>query len=96
MTPAGRRRAARPGLRKAHGAALLALVAALLLAASWLLLSRLNAASADRLAAKRAHNARALNQAKQALVGYVAGQAARAGENNPGALPCPENRPHGL
>ena len=77
--------------RAARGAALLALVAALVLGAAWLLLTRLNSASTERLAAKRQHNARVLNQAKQALIGYVAGQAARAGENNPGALPCPEN-----
>jgi len=81
----------RGGVRGAHGAALLALVAALLLSASWLLLSRLNAASADRLASKRERNARVLNQAKQALIGHVAAQAARSGENNPGSLPCPEN-----
>jgi len=76
---------------RAQGAALLALVAALVLGAAWLLVARLNSASAERLAAKRSHNARVLNQAKQALIGYVAGQAAKAGENNPGALPCPEN-----
>ena len=31
-----------------------------------------------------------LNTAKQALIGYVAAQAIKAGENSPGALPCPE------
>jgi hypothetical protein len=77
--------------RRETGAALLVLVAALVLAASWILLSRMNAASGDFSAAKRERNARVLNQAKQALIGYVAAQAAQAGENNPGALPCPEN-----
>lgn len=77
--------------RRASGAALLVLVAALVLAASWILLSRLNAATGDFTAAKRQRNAQVLNQAKQSLIGYVAAHAAQAGENNPGALPCPEN-----
>lgn len=77
--------------RSARGAVLLVLVALLLLGASWLLVARLNAASADLVAAKRERNARVLSQAKQALIGYVAAQAAKGGENNPGALPCPEN-----
>ena len=62
-----------------------------MLGTSWALLSRLDGASGDFLAAKRARNAKVLNQAKQALIGYVAAQAAQAGENNPGSLPCPEN-----
>src|SRR5580765_7006348 len=77
--------------RASRGAALLVLVAVLVVGAAWLLVARLNAASADLVVAKRERNARVLNQAKQALVGYVASQAARAGENNPGSLPCPEN-----
>jgi len=78
-------------VRRERGAALIALLAVLTLGASWTLLSRLNAASGDLVAEKRLRNAEVLNQAKQALIGYVAAQAARAGENNPGALPCPEN-----
>ena len=74
-----------------RGAALIALLVILMLGASWALLSRLDAATGDFVAAKRARNAKVLNQAKQALIGYVAAQAVQAGENNPGALPCPEN-----
>jgi hypothetical protein len=55
------------------------------------LVSRLNAASGDFIAAKRERNAHVLNQAKQALIGHMALQAAKAGENDPGRLPCPEN-----
>jgi hypothetical protein len=79
------------GGKRQRGAALIALLAVLMLGASWMLLSRLNAASGDFLATKRMRNAQVLNQAKQALIGYVAAQAAKAGENNPGSLPCPEN-----
>lgn len=56
---------------------------------AYLLVSRLHAAS-QFVAIDREHNAKVLNQAKQALIGYVAQQAAVAGENNPGHLPCPE------
>jgi hypothetical protein len=77
--------------RRQRGAALLALLAVVVLGASWALVSRLNAASADYATARRLHNAKVLNQAKQALIGYVAAQAAKANEANPGALPCPEN-----
>ena len=41
-------------------------------------------------AAQRFHNADVLNQAKQALIAYVALQAAQLNENNPGHFPCPE------
>src|SRR3954465_13631650 len=77
--------------RRQRGAALLALLAMLMLGTSWTLLSRLNAGADGLVAEKRLRNAEVLNQAKQALIGYVAAQAARTGENNPGALPCPEN-----
>ena len=59
----------------------------------WTLVSRLNAASGDLVAAKRARNAAVLSEAKQALIGYVAAQAGKGGnypEPDPGALPCPE------
>jgi len=36
------------------------------------------------------HNAKVLNQAKQALIGYVAPADGARGEDNPGRLPCPE------
>jgi hypothetical protein len=74
-----------------RGAALIALLAVVVLAAGWMLVSRVRGSSGDILSAKRARNAIVLNQAKQALIGYVAAQAVKPGENNPGNLPCPEN-----
>lgn len=68
---------------------LLALLAMFVLGASWWLVSALSAGG-GWTAAAQAHNARVLNQAKQALIGYIAQQATRSGENNPGRLPCPE------
>ena len=76
--------------RRQNGAALLLLLAVLTLGGLWYLISGLHARSADLMAANRAKNARVLNQAKQALLGYVAHQAAVSGENNPGAFLCPE------
>ena len=82
----------RPGVRRLQrGAALLVLLAVLVLGASWFLVSRLDALSAGIFtASNRNHNALVLSQAKQALIGYVAMNAAQSGENNPGRFPCPE------
>jgi hypothetical protein len=77
-------------LRRQRGAALLAMLLVLTLGGAWYLLSRLNAASANQTASVRNQNAAVLAQAKQALMGYVAYQAALIGEVNPGAFPCPE------
>jgi hypothetical protein len=74
-----------------RGAALLLLLAIIALGSSWYLVSRLNAESGGASAARKIRNAEVLNRAKIALIGYVAAQAAKAGENNPGSLPCPEN-----
>jgi len=76
--------------KREHGAALLALLAVIMLGASWLLVSKLNAETGGAAATRKARNAEVLNRAKQALIGYVAAQAAKEGENRPGALPCPE------
>jgi hypothetical protein len=73
-----------------QGAALLLLLAVLTLGGMWYMISGLHAASGDFKAANRRHNAAVLAQAKRALVGYVAHQAAVSGENNPGAFLCPE------
>lgn len=73
-----------------RGVALLALLAAFALGATWFLVSQLNAETATLDAARKQRNAEVLNRAKQALIGYIAAQAAKTGENNPGALPCPE------
>ncbi len=75
---------------RARGAALLAMVAIIALGGSWFLVRELNAASGGAAALRNARNAEVLNRAKQALIGYVAAQAANSGEDNPGALPCPE------
>jgi hypothetical protein len=76
--------------RRQAGAALLALLAVLALGASWFMVSRLEGLSQARTIAQRNHNAVVLNRAKLALIGYVAAQALKSGENDPGALPCPE------
>ena len=76
--------------KRERGVALIALLAVIMLGASWLLLSQLNAESGGRAAVNNGRNAEVLNRAKQALIGYVAMQALNSGEDNPGALPCPE------
>lgn len=78
------------GAKHQQGMALLALLAAILLAASWMLVSRLNAESAVMTAVNRTRNAEVLIRARQALIGYVALQAVQSGEKDPGRLPCPE------
>lgn len=72
-----------------RGAALLALAALLVVGGLWFLLSALNA-PINSTPANQKHNAKVLSQAKSALIGYVAQQAASSTENDPGALPCPE------
>ena len=76
--------------KRQHGAALLAMLVVLALGASWYLVSRLNADSGVAAATRNVRNAEVLNRAKLALIGFVATQAAEAGERNPGRLPCPE------
>jgi hypothetical protein len=73
-----------------RGIALLALLAVLVIGGTWYLVSRMQELGANRTAAERVRNAQVLNKAKQALIGYAIAQANHAGENNPGALPCPE------
>lgn len=75
---------------RARGAALLIMVMIVGLGATWYLVSRLNTESGLTAAAVKARNQQILNTAKAALIGYVAAQAIKAGENRPGALPCPE------
>lgn len=77
-------------VRRERGVALIALLAVVALGASWFLVSKLNAESAVMTAINRNRNAEILSRAKQALIGYVGAQAAKTGENRPGALPCPE------
>jgi len=70
-----------------RGFALIAVVSLIVLISAYLLVKQLNASTTGD---RRNYNAKVLNQAKQALIGYVAQQASQSGENNPGRLPCPE------
>ena len=82
----------KPGVAfRQRGVALLALMAVIALASSWFVVRQLNAESGAVAAARKIRSAEVLNKAKHALIGYVAAQAAKDGENNPGAMPCPEN-----
>jgi hypothetical protein len=76
--------------RRERGVALLVLLLVLGVGASWLFVSRLNSESGARAAQTKQRNADVLARAKLALMVYTAQQAARVGENDPGALPCPE------
>ena len=77
------------GLRQS-GIALLALLGVLALGATAVLVTKLNTASAQFDLVRKQRNAEVLRRAKSALVGYIAAQAAKAYENDPGAFPCPE------
>jgi hypothetical protein len=72
-----------------RGFALIAFISLIVLMSVYLLVRQLNA-SAGFTADRRNHNAKVLNQAKLALIGYVAQHAALASEDDPGRLPCPE------
>ena len=80
--------AQRPASRRAQrGVALLGLLAVAVMVFAYVLTSRLNAAS-QFVGVDRETNARVLSQAKHALIGWMAINAAT--DNNPGRLPCPE------
>jgi hypothetical protein len=76
--------------RRQQGVVLMVMLAIIVMSAAWFTVRRLNAMSSDYTIANRNQNAAVLARAKQALMGYVAHQAAISGENNPGAFPCPE------
>jgi hypothetical protein len=76
--------------RSQRGLALIAIITLIALIGAYLLVAKLRAAS-ELTADRRNRNADVLNRAKRALIGYVAQQAAGAGEANPGRLPCPEH-----
>ena len=75
--------------RAQQGVTLLAMLVILVMGAAWWTVTAVST-PIDRTAAERVHNAQILREAKLALIGYVAQQAAMNGENDPGALPCPE------
>ena len=72
-----------------RGVALLLLLVVVVLAFTYVLMSRLPLATLQT-AVQRETNAKVLNQAKQGLIGYIVLRAAQAGEDDPGSLPCPE------
>jgi hypothetical protein len=76
-------------IQRQRGMAVVVLLVVLILGSAWWLVSALST-PANRTALKRDHNAKVLQQAKAALIGYVAQQAAKSDENDPGGLPCPE------
>ncbi|HJY76569.1 MAG TPA: hypothetical protein VKE95_08050, partial [Burkholderiales bacterium] len=71
-----------------RGLALILLLVVVVLAFTYALMSRLPLAT-HQTAAKLEYNAKVLNQAKQALIGWMVINAAQT-DNNPGRLPCPE------
>lgn len=71
-----------------RGIGLILLLVVVVLAFTYVLMSRLPLAT-QQTAAKREYNAKVLNQAKQALIGWMAVKAAQT-DDNPGRLPCPE------
>ncbi|HYL91269.1 MAG TPA: hypothetical protein VEU32_21135 [Burkholderiales bacterium] len=66
------------------------MLAILIMGAGWFMARQVESIRRDWVSAERLRNMQVLNRAKQALIGYVAAQAIKTGENNPGALPCPE------
>lgn len=78
------------GARRQRGIALVALLAAIALGASYYLYAGLNAEPSRQGLARSAHDAEVLARAKAALIGQVTGNTASADEINPGRLPCPE------
>lgn len=75
--------------QRQRGVALMAMLAVLILGATWWTVTAFSN-PVSRTAEQRAQNAQVLQQAKAALMGWVAHQAAMTGENDPGRLPCPE------
>jgi hypothetical protein len=71
------------------GAVLMAMLAVLVLGTAWWAVTAIST-PVSRVALERAHNARILQEAKSALIGYVAHRTAMTTENDPGRLPCPE------
>jgi hypothetical protein len=73
------------------GAALLVLGAILAIGVSAFLVSALNSATLNESTTIRTRNAAALQEAKSALIGYVAKEVLDLSNNIPGRLPCPES-----
>jgi hypothetical protein len=78
------------GARRQRGAALILFAAVLILAVAWYAVSALGKA-APTTASREIATGLALQQAKRALLSYVAQHAARSDTASPGQLPCPES-----
>lgn len=76
--------------RGQQGAVLLIMLAIVGLGSAWFLVSALNAESGGIEAVRKKRNAEVLLRARQALIGQIALQAIKSGEDNPGRLACPE------
>jgi hypothetical protein len=76
-------------VKKQTGFGLMVMLVVLVLAGSYVIVSQLSAAN-THTASRQEHNARVLQQAKQALIGFVVMKAGQTGENDPGSFPCPE------
>jgi hypothetical protein len=76
-------------MKKQAGFGLMVMLIVIVLAGTYVIVSKLSAAN-THTAARKEHNARVLQQAKQALIGYVVMKAGQTGENDPGTFPCPE------
>jgi len=83
----------RPSRKAQRGLAMLVLVTIVVMGSLYGVMRGL-AEPSNRTAANRAHNAKVLQEAKTALIGYVANQTATPSapitDDNPGSLPCPE------
>jgi len=79
-----------PRRNRQHGAALILLAALLTVGVCAFLVTSLNSATFDHTTTVRTRNAEALQQAKSALIGYVAKEALDLTNSVPGRLPCPE------
>ena len=75
---------------KQRGIALVALLAIVALGATYWIYAALNANTASAAVERSKRDSEVLRQAKAALIGQIALQAANASEPNPGRLPCPE------
>ena len=79
-----------PAPARQRGAALILLLTVLVLGVVWYTVGALGKA-APTTAEREAITGRALEQAKQALLAYVAQYAARSSTIEPGQMPCPES-----
>src|SRR3954470_8583376 len=78
-------------IRRQRGVALIALLAIIALGATYLIYAALNANTASAAVERSKRDSQVLQQAKAALIGQIALQAANSAEPNPGRLPCPES-----